>query len=326
MSIDIKLAIENRKSLKPRAKIQNIYCPGDDISTDNRLMRGHGTHCIDGRIISSVAGICERVNKLVTVRPLKTRYAGEIGDLVIGRILEVQQKRWKVDTNSRMDSVLQLTSVMLPSGETRKKTVEDEFMMRSFLKEGDLISAEVHNIFNDGAISLYSRSDKYGKLENGTLVKVSPTIIKRCKSHFHILPCNVNAIIGLNGYIWLSPLPVEDGDMETIIRDKATIARLRNCILALAEHCVQIYDTSIMAIFEASLKYKVEVDDCFYRKHCSLSNQDATKIRDKKQQQQNPWRHGCHSCETIHSTLYTSSLDYTVLWNIAMSAPLPGIL
>jgi hypothetical protein len=45
------------------------------------------------------------------------RYTGEIGDVVIGRITEVQQKRWKVDTNSRQDSVLLLSSVNLPGGE-----------------------------------------------------------------------------------------------------------------------------------------------------------------------------------------------------------------
>ena len=44
------------------------------------------------------------------------RYVGEIGDVVVGRILEVAQRRWKVDTQSRLDSVLKLSSVNLPGG------------------------------------------------------------------------------------------------------------------------------------------------------------------------------------------------------------------
>lgn len=36
--------------------------------------------------------------------------------------------------------------------------------MRQYLKEGDLVSAEVQNIFNDGALSLHTRSMKYGKV------------------------------------------------------------------------------------------------------------------------------------------------------------------
>ena len=52
-------------------------------------MRGHGTVMERDSLKATVAGVVERVNKLVSVRPLKTRYTGEIGDVVIGRIREV---------------------------------------------------------------------------------------------------------------------------------------------------------------------------------------------------------------------------------------------
>lgn len=103
-------------------------------------------------MISSVAGTVERVNKLITVRAARTRYAflfrtdypdvqtyyprynPEVGDLVVGRIAEVsvhsiteslfqltncekvQPRRWKVDAGSRQDAVLMLSSVNLPGG------------------------------------------------------------------------------------------------------------------------------------------------------------------------------------------------------------------
>jgi hypothetical protein len=37
--------------------------------------RGHGTYVNDDQVVASVAGVIERVNKLVTVRALRTRYA-----------------------------------------------------------------------------------------------------------------------------------------------------------------------------------------------------------------------------------------------------------
>lgn len=46
-----------------------------------------------------------------------SRYNGEIGDVVIGRIIEVQQRRWKVETHAKLDSSLLLSSVNLPGGE-----------------------------------------------------------------------------------------------------------------------------------------------------------------------------------------------------------------
>ena len=64
-----------------------------------------------------MAGVIEQIDRLISVKPLKARYNGEIGDVVIGRIIEIAQKRWKVDTNSRLDSILLISSVNLPGGE-----------------------------------------------------------------------------------------------------------------------------------------------------------------------------------------------------------------
>ncbi|KAG5730813.1 Exosome complex component rrp4, partial [Termitomyces sp. T112] len=131
-------------------------------------------------------------------------YNPEVGDLVVGRITEVQPRRWKVDANSRQDAVLMLSSVNLPGGVQRRKLESDELQMRTFFEEGDLLVAEVQAFFSDGAMSLHTRSLKYGKLRNGQLVTVPPVLVRRLKSHFISLPCGVDLILGLNGYIWVS--------------------------------------------------------------------------------------------------------------------------
>ena len=38
-----------------------------------RRCRGHGTQLVDGRLLATTCGIVARVNKLVSVRPLKSR-------------------------------------------------------------------------------------------------------------------------------------------------------------------------------------------------------------------------------------------------------------
>ena len=40
-------------------------------------------------MIASVCGIVERVNKLISVRPMKSRYIPKIGDVVVGRVVSV---------------------------------------------------------------------------------------------------------------------------------------------------------------------------------------------------------------------------------------------
>ena len=39
------------------------------------FFRGHGTYVSGDKLIATVAGVVERVNKLICVRPFKTRYA-----------------------------------------------------------------------------------------------------------------------------------------------------------------------------------------------------------------------------------------------------------
>ena len=74
-----------------------------------------------------------------------------------------------------------------------------------FYVEHDLLSAEVQAFFQDGASSLHTRSLKYGKLSGGSLVIVSPGLMKRLKQHFHLFEFGVAAIFGMNGYVWVSP-------------------------------------------------------------------------------------------------------------------------
>lgn len=43
------------------------------------------------------------------------------------------------------------------------------------------------------------------QLLQGVLVKVFPSLIRRRRNHFHVLPCGISMIIGNNGFIWISP-------------------------------------------------------------------------------------------------------------------------
>ncbi|KAK7502120.1 hypothetical protein BaRGS_00006484 [Batillaria attramentaria] len=263
--IDIRLAApRGRLGVKEGDEAVNLVTPGDIITSDTGFMRGHGTVMDDDRLHATVAGVVERVNKLVSVRPLKARYTGEIGDVVVGRILEVGARRWKVDVHAKLNAVLMLSSVNLPGGELRRRSEEDERMMRSYLQEGDLISAEVQNVMSDGTLSLHTRSLKYGKLGQGVLVQVPASLIKRRKTHFHNLPCGASIVLGNNGSVWLAPT-INDSentggytvDFAPVSRnDREAIARLRNCVLALADHTMLLYDTCIMYAYEESLRFE----------------------------------------------------------------------
>lgn len=181
----------------------SIVTPGELITEDATWMRGHGTYYLDEHTYSSVAGMISKVNKLVSVVPFKGRYRPETGDHIIGRIIGISNKRWKVELGAEHAGVLLLGAVNLPGGVLRRKSDSDELQMRSILKEGDLLNCEVQSTFSDGSASLHTRSLKYGKLRNGMFVKVNSSLIVRTKNHMHDMPGGVSVILGVNGYCWI---------------------------------------------------------------------------------------------------------------------------
>ena len=198
---------------------------GDVMEDDNEYLNETSSHYHDPqqpqRLIASVAGTIERVNKLITIHPFAPMpYQGQVGDLVIGRITSVQSSRWKVHLGSACrDASLPLSGINLPGGVQRIRTAQDALEMREWFVEGDLLSAEVQTVQHyDGTIMLHTRSLRYGKLENGCLVVVPAGLIVKRKQHFVTLPVasitsphlseqedapNVDIILGTNGFIWI---------------------------------------------------------------------------------------------------------------------------
>eukprot|EP00775_Hariotina_reticulata_P011107 gene11107-11261_t len=138
--------------------------------------QGHGTALVDDHLVATLCGVVQRINKLIYVQPVKSRYQPEIGDVVVGRVTE------------------------------RRRNAEDELNMRNMFREGDLISAEVQSKGQDGSIQLHTRSVKFGKLTGGQLVIIDSKLVKKQRFHFTTLKgLDVDVISGLNGLIWVSP-------------------------------------------------------------------------------------------------------------------------
>lgn len=112
----------------------SFRAPGDILNgfaAEDKFLRGHGVQSVDGRFISHVCGILERMDRLLRVRPLHVRFAPETGDVIIGRVIDVAKDRWKLDICSRLSASLHLYSVELPGQEQRRRNAVDELNMRS---------------------------------------------------------------------------------------------------------------------------------------------------------------------------------------------------
>ena len=240
-----------------------------------------------------MAGTLQKTNKLLSIRPLRARYTPEIGDLVVGRIVEVQTKRWKVDLSAPLLAHLPLSAINLPGGILRRRTSTDELAIRSFFSEGDLLVSEVQSIHQDGSASLHTRSLKYGKLRNGVFLAVSGTgggggrVVRARRQVWTVSTGNgggeVDVVLGVNGYVWIcahssvstepnssgaattSNVPItrlEDTVSSAIYSSRndviapATrreIARLVGCVRALVRAGVRVDEGMVMRAYEAAL-------------------------------------------------------------------------
>ncbi|KAJ8059668.1 hypothetical protein OCU04_011317 [Sclerotinia nivalis] len=305
--VDLEGDLDMRPS--KRAKHQDIVTPGEIITDDpqwmrynsffymqssqqqfiaNNTSRGHGTYVAPGstEIIGTVAGTVQKTNKLLSVRPLRARYTPEIGDLVVGRIIEVQSKRWRVDIGAPVLANLPLSAINLPGGIQRKRTETDELQIRTFFSEGDLLVAEVQQLYQDGSASLHTRSLKYGKLRNGVFMAVSGTgggggVVRARRQVWTIDTVHnggkVDVILGVNGYIWICKnVEVKDGETsitrieesvssaayssqndEITPETRREIARIKGVIQLLVEEGLRVDEEMVMKAYEAA----VEVDD-----------------------------------------------------------------
>ncbi|KAI5294425.1 exosome non-catalytic core subunit rrp4 [Ascosphaera acerosa] len=243
--VDMELGTSTvRPSKQLRLAAGGIVTPGEIITDDPQWMRGHGTftphhpHLSQSsqpntanaastissttnhntNIVATVAGTVLRTNKLLSVQPLRARYIPEIGDLVVGRIVEVQSRRWKVDVAAPLLAQLPLSAINLPGGILRKRTTADELQIRNYFNEGDLVVAEVQGVHaGDGAATLHTRSLKYGKLRNGVFLAVnsaaggpsrSTGVVRSRRQVWTIHGANgsdeIDVILGVNGYVWVA--------------------------------------------------------------------------------------------------------------------------
>eukprot|EP01006_Ploeotia_vitrea_P018653 TRINITY_DN5028_c0_g1_i1.p1 TRINITY_DN5028_c0_g1~~TRINITY_DN5028_c0_g1_i1.p1 ORF type:complete len:308 (-),score=16.43 TRINITY_DN5028_c0_g1_i1:281-1204(-) len=281
-----------------------IVTPGELLAVNAaEYLRGHGTYTDEsGRLLASVCGVVQRVAKLITIKPMRSRYVPANGDVVVGRITEVQEKNktWKVDVNGRKEANLLLNAVNLPCGTLRKRDKEDALNMRRMYADSDVLSAEVQEVKGEGKAHLHTRSTKYGKLYNGMLVAVQASLIKKLPQHFVTLEIGVDMILGKNGYIWISITRTDaEKAVAQQIQDKAKekdvyapppyqptsaaqrqiLARVANSIKVLDSAFIAIYPTTIMDVYRASEEANLIPPEMLDKKYQSVLTSTAIRRR-----------------------------------------------
>jgi exosome complex component RRP4 len=185
-----------------------LVLPGEEIPSQG-LKPGPGTYRVGGKVYASVLGLLSPRPPFVQVVPLSGRYIPKPHDVVIGTVTDVQGTFWLLDIGAPRWAPLHMTGTPWPVeiGETEK-----------FLRVGESVVVQVENLDPTGRIGVTMNGEGLGKLEGGSIVRISPAriprVVGRGGSMIQTITQRTGAqvAVGQNGRIWV------DGDPEAIHR------------------------------------------------------------------------------------------------------------
>ena len=185
-----------------------LVLPGEELP-GRGLKPGPGTYRMGGKLYASQLGLLSERPPFLRVVPLSGRYIPKAGDVVIGTVTDVQTTFWLLDIGAPRWAPLHMTGApwKVEIGETDR-----------YLGVGDSVVVQVENLEATGRIGVTMIGEGLGKLDGGTLVRISPARIPRLVGRGGSMiqtitqQTGAHVAIGQNGRVWV------DGSPEAIRR------------------------------------------------------------------------------------------------------------
>ncbi|MBS3085021.1 S1 RNA-binding domain-containing protein [Candidatus Pacearchaeota archaeon] len=176
---------------------RKVVIPGEVIIEGEDYLPGEHTEKRNGQIISIRYGLAEEQNNLIKVIPLSGVYSPRRGNVVIGKVENINSNGWFVDIGSADSAFLSINEV---PRYVNKDAMEEVFKIE------DILIAKIWSIGKRG-IDLSIKLRGLGKIDEGIIFKVNPhkvpRIIGKEGSMIKIIKdetgCDIN--IGQNGLI-----------------------------------------------------------------------------------------------------------------------------
>ena len=176
---------------------------------------GPGTYRTGGKVYASVLGLLSERPPLISVIPLSGRYIPKPQDVVIGTVTDVQGTFWLLDIGAPRWAPLHMT------GTPWKVEVNET---DRFLRVGDAVVVAVESLEATGRIGVTMNGEGLGKLEGGTIVRISPAriprVVGRSGSMIQTIREHTGAevAVGQNGRIWVNGSPEAIRRVSEVLR------------------------------------------------------------------------------------------------------------
>ncbi len=171
------------------------------LLAEGNYKTGIGVYRENNRFFSSFLGYFKKdYNNTLNVVPIKSVYVPVVGDIVIGKIIEIGISSWTVDINSPYNGILQLSETISRPIDLVKTD------LREILNIGDIIIAKVivFDLTRDPLLTI--KESRLGRVREGYMLelskeeKLSERKIKDIEEKFK---CNI--VVGKNKRLLIIP-------------------------------------------------------------------------------------------------------------------------
>ncbi|RLJ10263.1 MAG: RNA-binding protein [Candidatus Aenigmatarchaeota archaeon] len=184
-----------------KKKNREFVIPGDEIIRSMDYIPGKNCFREGESIYAKRLGLVEITGRVVSVIPLSGVYIPRVGDMVIGRIEELQVNGWLVDINSPCIAYLPFSGV-------REYIDPVKVDPLKIYNVGDMIYAKVASMVGKVSVTLSMLDPRARKFKTGRILKISPVKIPRLigkrGSMINLLKekarCKIS--VGQNGLVW----------------------------------------------------------------------------------------------------------------------------
>jgi len=187
---------------------RQLVVPGD-LLAEGDYIAGDNTYRENDKIYATRVGLIEYENRKISVVALKAFYIPKVGDVVIGKIVEVGVSGWVVDIGAPYMAMLRASEVL---NRPFKPSRDD---LTSIYDIGDMIIAKVAAYDRTHNPLLTVSEVGLGKITRGQIVQITPTKIPRVigkkGSMINLIKqeTNCHIVLGQNGLILVTGRSLE---------------------------------------------------------------------------------------------------------------------
>ncbi|MGQ4915755.1 MAG: exosome complex RNA-binding protein Rrp4 [Candidatus Asgardarchaeia archaeon] len=181
---------------------KSIVAPGD-LLAEGEYRAGDGVLRYNSKFFAMYVGLVEVRGTTISVVPLRGSYIPQVGDIIIGKVIDYTLTTWKVDINSPYIATLSVDQAI------NKKFDITRDSLTNYYNIGDALIAKIIAFSRVEPPIISTRDKGLGKLRGGMLTRIHPTrvprLIGRKGSMINMIKnetgCKIR--IGQNGIIWI---------------------------------------------------------------------------------------------------------------------------